>query len=59
MRSKDFVMLVALAAVLAAGTACFRLFAGSGDSPKEAEIQACAGLSGQARTDCEKQHQKP
>ena len=55
-RLKTVVMLGALAFVLAAGTACFSLFAGSDEPAQEAEIAECAGLSGQAREDCEKRH---
>jgi uncharacterized membrane protein len=57
--AKTLLMLAALATVLGAGTACFRLFAGSSEPAREAEIEECAGLSGQARTDCEARHRKP
>jgi uncharacterized membrane protein len=55
---KSLVMLAALATVLGAGTACFRLFGGSDEAAKDAEIEACAGLSGQARIDCEARHRE-
>jgi uncharacterized membrane protein len=48
---KTIVMVAALGGVLAGGTACFGLFS---DSKKETSTSdPCAGLSGQARTDCE------
>jgi hypothetical protein len=46
---KTIVMLASLALVLGAGTACFGLF-----SKKEpAATDPCAGLTGQAKADCE------
>jgi hypothetical protein len=46
---KTTMMLVALAAVLGLGTACFGLF-----SKKDESVPAaCRGLSGQALEDCE------
>ena len=56
---KDLVMIAALAIVLGFGAACFGLFGDSSQPAKEAEIPECAGLSGQARIDCEAQHKKP
>lgn len=53
---RDLVMLASLAAVLLFGTACFRLFAGSDEPAKDAEVAACAGLSGAARAECEARH---
>jgi hypothetical protein len=49
---KTVVMLIGLAAAFAAITACFGMFS---KSPPDAEtqIEACAGLSGQAKIDCE------
>lgn len=58
-RTKNLVMLSALAAVLAFGTACFKLFAGDDEPAQDAEIAACAGLSGQAKADCEARHRNP
>jgi hypothetical protein len=55
-KTKTLVMVTALAAVLGAGTACYRLFGGSSEAAKEAEIEECAGLSGQTRVDCEARH---
>jgi uncharacterized membrane protein len=55
-KATNLLMLTALAAVLAVGTACFRLLAGSEEPAQEAEIAECAGLSGQARIDCEARH---
>lgn len=52
---KTTVMLIGLAGVLAFGTACFGLFTRS-SPPADSEIEACAGLDGQAKTDCEKRH---
>jgi hypothetical protein len=58
-KARSLVMLTALAGVLAFGTACFKLFTGGGEPAADAEIAECAGLSGQARTDCEARHRKP
>lgn len=55
-KKKTLVMVTALAAVLGAGTACYKRLAGSSEPAKEAEIAECAGLSGQARVDCEARH---
>jgi len=52
-------LLFALAVLPTAGMACFDFFARRDDAAKEATIQACAGLSGPARVDCEKRHQEP
>jgi len=49
---KTTLMLAALAAVFAVGIAC------SGFSSKSAS-SSCEGLTGQAKIDCEKQHQQP
>lgn len=54
--AKNLLMLSALAILLGFGTACFGLFSESKKPAKEAEIPECAGLSGQARIDCEAQH---
>lgn len=50
---KTFVMLIGLAAAFAAITACFGMFSKS-PPPAESQVEACAGLSGQAKIDCEK-----
>ena len=55
---KRTTMLLALAGVFLAGTACFGLFATKHAPATDAEIAECAGLSGQARVDCEQQHRK-
>jgi hypothetical protein len=55
---KNLVMITVLAISLVFGTACFRHLAGSSEPAKEAEIPECAGLSGQARIDCEERHKK-
>ena len=49
---KTLVMLTGLAAAFAALTACFGMFS-SKPPPPETQVEACAGLSGQAKTDCE------
>jgi len=49
---KTAVMLIGLSAAFAVITACFGLF--SKDAPPaETKVEACAGLSGQAKIDCE------
>ena len=53
---KTTIMLIGLATAVAAGTACFGLFSSSKSEPEETQIEACAGLSGQAKIDCEKRH---
>ena len=53
---KNLLMVSALAVLLGLGTACFGLFSESDKPAKEAEIPECAGLSGQARIDCEARH---
>ncbi len=55
---KRTTMLLALAGVFLAGTACFGLFATKRQPAQDAEIAECAGLSGQARVDCEQRHRK-
>ena len=59
LKLKDLVMITALAIVVGFGTACFGLFGDSSKPDKKAEIPECAGLSGQARIDCEARHKKP
>lgn len=51
--AKTIVMLIGLAGVLAAGTACFGLFSRT-PPPAETQVEACAGLSGEAKIDCER-----
>jgi hypothetical protein len=51
-------MITALAISIGFGTACFRLLAGSSEPAREADIPECAGLSGQAKIDCEARHKK-
>ena len=51
---KTVLMLIGLGGVLALGTACFGLF--TREPAAETEVEACAGLSGQAKIDCEKRH---
>lgn len=50
--TKNLVMISVLAIVLGLGTACFGLL-GDRKPAKEADIPECAGLSGQAKIDCE------
>jgi hypothetical protein len=49
---KTALMLTGLAAVFLTMTACFGLFSKE-PPPAESEVPACAGLSGQAKIDCE------
>ena len=56
---KNLVMITAVAIVVGLGSACFGLLGDSSRPATEAEIPECAGLSGQARIDCEAQHKKP
>jgi hypothetical protein len=53
---KNLLMLLALGGVFAAGTACFGLFFPKNDPPAEARSEECAGMSGEARADCERRH---
>jgi hypothetical protein len=55
---KNLMMITALVISIGFGTACFRLLAGSSEPAREAEIPECAGLSGQAKIDCEARHKK-
>ncbi|HJW67940.1 MAG TPA: hypothetical protein VJ829_01150 [Candidatus Binatia bacterium] len=55
--TKTILMLLGLASVFAAGTACFGLFSSGHTPPPQGQIEECAGLSGQAKTDCERRHQ--
>lgn len=55
---KNTLMFTALATVLALGTACFNMFARQDEPAADAEIAACAGLSGEAREKCESEHSK-
>jgi hypothetical protein len=52
---KTTVNVLALAFVFAAGVACFGMFGGSKDDAVPAK---CAGLTGQAKIDCEQQQPK-
>ncbi len=49
--TKRIVMLSLLAALAGASTACFGLFSRSDDAP--ATHDPCAGLTGEARAECE------
>jgi len=55
--TKTPLMLLGLAAVLAAGTACFGLFS-SGDDARPAITSPCADLDGQAKADCERRREQ-
>lgn len=52
---KTILMLIGLASVFAGGVACFGLF-GSSEPSEGTAIEACAGLSGAAKADCERRH---
>ena len=54
---KRVVMLAALGGIFLLGTACFGLFTESSDS-STSSVEACAGLSGQAKVDCEQRQAK-
>lgn len=56
--TKTIVMLLGLAGVFAAGTACFGLFNGKSDREERSAVEACAGLSGQAKVDCEQRWER-
>jgi hypothetical protein len=58
MTRKDTLMLLGIAGVLAAGTACAGMFTKKDDTAAST-VPACAGLEGQAKIDCERQQQKP
>jgi hypothetical protein len=53
---KTLWMVLGLAGVFAAGTACFGLFAPRSERPEDPAVKECAGLSGQAKLDCERRH---
>jgi hypothetical protein len=55
--TKTIMMLAGLAGVFAAGTACFGLFSSGSERPPQGQVEECAGLSGQAKVDCERRHQ--
>lgn len=55
--AKRVVMLAALGSIFLLGTACFGLFTKSSDSSTPSNVEACAGLSGQAKVDCEQRNQ--
>ena len=56
--TKRTMMLLALAGVFLAGTACFGLFTTKQEPARDADIPECAGLSGQALADCQERHRK-
>ena len=53
---KAYVMLLGLALVFAAGTACFGIFSKSAD--RAGSARSCDGLDGQARRECEQQRNR-
>lgn len=57
MNVKTLSMLLGLAGVFLAGTACFGLFTRT-DSSARSTVEECAGLEGQAKVDCEQRHAK-
>jgi hypothetical protein len=56
--TKTIVMLVGLGGVFAAGIACMGLFAPQSDRSEPSRVEACAGLSGQAKIDCEQRQER-
>jgi hypothetical protein len=56
MKTKTLLMVLGLAGAFAAGTACFGLFSSRSDRPEGTTVEECAGLSGQAKEDCERRH---
>ena len=55
---KNLVMFMALALVCGLGIACFSFHKDNKKPAGKAEIPECAGLSGQAKIDCEARHSK-
>lgn len=55
---KTPLMVLALAAVFAAGTACFGLFVPRSDPDPASTVEACEGLEGEAKVDCERRHER-
>ena len=53
---KTVIMLLGLAGVFAAGLACSGLTKPPAEAPEGTTIEACAGLSGVAKEDCERRH---
>ena len=56
MMIKTTLMALGLAAIFLLGTACFGLLPTKKEPATEAAITECAGLAGQARVDCEREH---
>lgn len=54
---KTMLMVLGLAGVFAAGTACFGLFTRTDKAAADGAAE-CAGLSGQAKVDCEQRHKR-
>ena len=52
--TKRLFMLAFIAAVFLFGSACFA--PGPRDDGESSSVEACRGLAGKARTDCEQQH---
>lgn len=52
--TKRILMLTAIGGVFLLGTACAGLFTKTSDRPDPSKAEACAGLSGQPRLDCER-----
>ena len=55
--TRTIVMVLAFGGVFLLGTACAGLFTKT-DPAAASKFEACAGLSGQARTDCEQRQAK-
>lgn len=51
--TKTILMAAALGGVFLLGTACAGLFTKTSDRSAPSAVEACAGLSGQAKADCE------
>jgi hypothetical protein len=51
--TKTILMLTALGGVFLLGTACAGLFTKTSDQSESSKVAACAGLSGQAKVECE------
>lgn len=51
--TKTILMVTALGGVFLLGTACAGLFTKTSEQSDPSKVQACAGLSGQAKLDCE------
>lgn len=53
---KTILMVIGLTVVCTAGTACFGVFGPPKETPAGTTVEDCAGLSGDAKAECERQH---